>query len=133
MNIFTNRALDCAALHTGKDLAVSPLALPRELFPNVHSGIPSDFRLWTSLLAPLQLLATGVTRYLALGLRLGVFGLSSPTLANRGDHHAIILYNTLQIIATTLPQRFCTSCNMVDFAKASGSFNNIGGRSGRSE
>lgn len=36
----TITALDCTALHTGKDLAVSPLLLPRELFLNVRPGIP---------------------------------------------------------------------------------------------
>lgn len=47
--VMSTRAEDSTALHAGKDLAVSPLALPQELF---LEGIP-----WlsprTSLLAPL--------------------------------------------------------------------------------
>ena len=92
-------ALDCAALHTGKDLAVSPPWLPMKLFLIFQSGIRL-LSLSASLLAPLQLLATGVTRYLALPLLIGVFGLSSPTLASRGDHHALVLYNKLTLPAT---------------------------------
>jgi hypothetical protein len=61
---FTKYGLD-AALHTGKDLAVSPLVLPRELFLDFHPGISRLSHTRASLLAPLRLLATGVTRYLA--------------------------------------------------------------------
>jgi hypothetical protein len=47
------------ALHSGKDLAVSPSALLRRF---THMGCPS-LSIGASLLAPLKLLSTGVTRY----------------------------------------------------------------------
>jgi hypothetical protein len=64
-----------AALHTSKDLAVSPSLLPKKLF---HKGIP-PLSFWASLLAPLVSPRTGVTRYLAPYRNTGVFGLSSPS------------------------------------------------------
>lgn len=79
---FTTTALDCAALHTGKDLAVSPRELPLKLFLTYQPGIPRLSHVWASLLAPLQLLATGITRYLAPGRGQDVFGLSSPIFVN---------------------------------------------------
>ena len=54
-------------LHSGKDLAVSPHMLPCGL---THEGCPI-LSFEASLLAPLKLLSTGVTRYLPAWLSLG--------------------------------------------------------------
>ena len=65
------------ALHSGKDLAVSPRMLPCRL---THMGcffLSSE----ASLLAPLKLLSTGVTRYPAAQLSLGECSDFPPLLA----------------------------------------------------
>lgn len=52
------------ALHTGKDLAVSPLRLPEKLI--LYLKKPKDgpiLSLGPSLLAPLRLLCVGITHY----------------------------------------------------------------------
>lgn len=86
------------ALHAGKDFAVSPEALPPLL--TLLGRVSMYLRTPTSLLAPLTLLWTGVTRYHSPVQRLGVFGLSSHQFL-MSDYRARVVCNK-KIIFTSI-------------------------------